>query len=147
MTVRDGTVSDERLADRFDAILSLIENGEYYHDYDRAISDLRTLREVSSELSRRSVPSEPVATMHKSEHETLFSKGWVPSLMGFTSTPLYPSPASKPEVTEAEIRAELERMNAAGDLVVWEMADDRGLTIDEYVDLFAALTAALSVTP
>lgn len=45
---------------------------------------------------------------------------------------------------EALIGAELERMNDAGCLTVYETADDRGLTIDEYTDLFAVIYRALS---
>lgn len=61
--------------------------------------------------------------------------------------PLYlsPQPAAVSVVdgwVKDQIRAKLEAMNAAGCLCVYEMADDRGLTVDEYVDLFAMLTAA-----
>jgi len=43
--------------------------------------------------------TEIVATMHTSSTETLFSKGFCPNLMGFTSQPLYASPQKQQEPT------------------------------------------------
>jgi len=40
----------ETLADKFDVILSTIEEGNYYADYDLAVSSLTTLREVALAL-------------------------------------------------------------------------------------------------
>lgn len=48
------------------------------------------------------------------------------------------------EITEENVRAELGKMNAAGCLTTYTMADDRGLTVDEYVDLFMRIYATLS---
>ncbi|MEQ9635791.1 MAG: hypothetical protein RLW68_06860, partial [Devosia marina] len=53
---------------------------------------------------------EPVATMHVSDTEVLFSKGWTgKGLMGFRSSPLYASPAPLPvgvtDAAEARIKA------------------------------------------
>lgn len=43
----------------------------------------------------------------------------------------------------AALIEELEYRNEQGDLVLWEMADDRGLTIEEYADLYLSLSSAL----
>lgn len=48
------------------------------------------------------------------------------------------------EITEENVRTELEKMHAAGCMTTYEMADDRGLTVDEYVDLFMCIYATLS---
>lgn len=48
----------------------------------------------------------PVATMHVSDRETQFSKGWVPNMLGFRSSPLVPASA----LTSSQARIEaLER--------------------------------------
>jgi len=46
-----------------------------------------------------------------------------------------------------EVREELERMNSKGKLAVWEMADDRGLEIEEYVELFKHVLSKLDIPP
>jgi len=66
---------------------------------------LRSLRSTEGK------DGEPVATMHKSATETLFSKGSVPNLMGFTSQPLY----ATPEAAEAHAAKLREALTPSGD--------------------------------
>lgn len=63
-----------------------------------------------------------------------------------SSPPPSPQPETAPDVvwlTRKQIIAELERLSATGDLCVWEMADDRGLEIEEYADLIQRVNSSL----
>lgn len=81
------------------------ERGRAWHETEAAAQADFNAR-ILSALEPIQAGGEPVATMHKSETETLFSKGWVPNLMGFVSTPLFTLPATpvSAEVTEALTR-------------------------------------------
>lgn len=78
--------------------------GEGGTEYVRA--DLSALPHAG--VSEEMVEAAPVATMHRSDTETLFSKGYMPNMLGFTSSPLYafpvPSDAGQPAI-EALIEA------------------------------------------
>lgn len=65
MTNTDKTLSTERLADEFATILRHIEDGDFYHDYDRATASLGTLRQVAELLASRT--QEPAERMEIGE--------------------------------------------------------------------------------
>lgn len=99
------TVSNELI----DRLYYVVGNPSAWTEgFDPAISEL--IREAVTALLERT--SQPVATMHVSNvrDETLFSKGSVPNLMGFTSSPLYPSPPSQGE--PVAVKVEIDRLRS-----------------------------------
>lgn len=162
MTVRDGTVSDARITDLINGLNVWTKAGrsnqpELDMDLAEALTELLAHR-------RRSVPSEPVAwrvefggqiaLWNVEDNARLNAERW-----GVTAEPLYPSPASKPEVTEAETRkldeakARLQEALDAFDADVDDHMANESERADLWCDMDAnaedirTLLSALSVTP
>lgn len=72
-------------------------------------------------LSCQQEEAVPVATMHRSDTEILFSKGYVPNMLGFTSSPLYASPvpadAGEPTYSVDEIMEQAQVFASAWSLI------------------------------
>lgn len=123
------------LINRGFAVIAPAPEGQHRHFCRVSLTDAGR-----ATLSCQQEEAVPVATMHRSDTEILFSKGYVPNMLGFTSSPLYasPVPADAGEPTEDERLFDADepmadgeiRMTAAENVLGWLLVEKIGVPDD-----------------